>query len=424
MSENTLRSYSAEVWDIMQLLFEKFNDHQARCVIRLGTHIDEGRLRQAVDLLGGVFPLLGCRFVEGAGRPRWESAGFTAGDMVFVNETEQAEDEIQRVLCSRTDEFSGPQLKIHIIRSKHTDTLCLIINHMLCDGAGFKKLLYLLSSIYSRLGDDPCYKPGEEAGSRSARQVLRAFDRRGRAKIFFQRYGLSRHDDRIVFGLDGDRSKPFIVTHTVARERFQSVKSYAKQHGATVNDVILAAYLRALHQILPGRTAAVQCVLDIRKFLPEKESEGICNLTSNLVCDIGPDVGARFDDTLIKVKQAMDAEKERSSSLHLILLLETVFRVMPYRVAKFAVSKGYRNPPLAMSNIGIIDDSRLSFDDIPITGAFITGSIKYSPLFMLSLSTFNDEVTLSAGFHGTQADREKISKFLGLLDEELPCAPA
>jgi len=52
--------------------------------------------------------------------------------------------------------------------------------------------------------------------------------------------------------------------------------------------------------------------------------------------------------------------------------------------------KEYRNPPLAMSNIGVIDSRRLSFDDVPVASAYITGSVKYSPLFQLALSTFQD----------------------------------
>jgi NRPS condensation-like uncharacterized protein len=412
--------YKAETWDIMQLLFAKFNDHQIHCVIQMDAQLDEIRLKHAIDLLTDAFPLLRCRFVESRGTAYWEDTGFSADDIMFLQETENTEEEIQKTICSKTNEFIGPQLRIHIIRGKDADSLCIIINHMLCDGAGFKELLYLLSFFYSHLKDDPGYKPVFKNASRSARQVLQAFDLKSRMKIIFQRYGLSRYDDSIVLSLEGDRSTPFIVTHTISQERFLSAKSFAKQYSATVNDVILTAYIRTLHKILPGKTMAIQCVLDLRKFLPGKKAEGICNLTSNLVCNIGTDIGEKFSDTLIKVKLAMDTEKDQVSCLHLILLLETVFRVIPYQLAKRIVSKAYHNPPLAMSNIGIIDQKRLSFDCIPIRSAFITGSIKYNPLFQLALSTFRDEVTLSVAFHGTHSDQDKIRSFLKMIDEELP----
>lgn len=419
---NTInRKYKAEVWDIMQFLFAKFNDHQIHCVIRLNGKLDENRLRCAADRLIDAFPLIRSRFVEDEGTPYWKDAGFSAKDIVFLRETAHPEEELQKVVCSKTDAARGPQLLLYIIRSKTADLLCVIINHMLCDGVGFKELLYLLSHTYSQLRTNPDYMLPRQNENRSERQILHSFHAKSKVKILAQRYGLSRHDDRVVFGLEGNRNTPFIVTHTIQRERFLAAKAFAKRYGATVNDLLLAAYLRALHSVLPNQTAAIQCVLDLRKFLPCKKSAGLCNLTSNLVCDIGPDVGSSFGDTLLLVKRAMDKEKMQASCLHLIMLLEAVFHVLPYPLAKRAVLREYRNPPLAMSNIGVIDSKRLSFDGIPVASAYITGSVKYSPLFQLALSTFQDEVTLSVAFHGTRADQEKIGHFLELIDTELPC---
>lgn len=419
MIDTVHSTYKAEVWDIMQLLFSRFNDHQIHCVMRLDTHLDENRLMCATDRLIEAFPLIRSRFVESRREPYWEDAGFTAKDVVFLRRTESMEAEIQKVICSVTNVSHGPQLLVYLVRDKNSDSLCVIINHMLCDGMGFKKLLYLLSSIYSKLKDNPGYKPSPQNGDRSERQVLHAFGMRSKVKILSQRYGLSRHDDSVVFGLEGNIANPFIVTHTITRQHFLMAKSFAKRYGATVNDLLLAAYLRALHRRLPKQSAAIQCVLDLRKYLPDKSKTGLCNLTSNLVCDIGSEIGKTFGETLLKVKKEMDAEKEQVSCLHLIMLLETVFHILPYPLAKKAILKEYRNPPLAMSNLGIIDSNRLAFDGISMKSAYITGSVKYHPLFQLALSTFRDDVTFSVAFHGTQADREKIERFLQIIDDEL-----
>ena len=414
------QKYRAEVWDIMQFLFSKFNDHQIHCVIRLGAHLDENRLRCAVDRLIEAFPLIRSRFVEERWTAYWQDSGFTAENIVFLKETDYVEAEIQRTVCSKTDTSYGPQLLIYVVRDEYTDSLCVIINHMLCDGMGFKELLYLLGLTYSKLRTNPDYQPERQNGNRSEQQILHAFGWKDKIKILFQRYGLSRHDDDIVFGLEGSESNPFIVTHTVTQNRFIAAKFFAKQNNSTVNDMLLAAYLRALNKILPGQTFSIQCILDLRKYLADNKIRKFCNLTSNLVCNIGPDIGKTFRDTLIQVKQAMDAEKKQMSCIHLIMLLETVFHFLPYPLVKQVVLKKYRNPPLAMSNIGIIDDKRLSFDHIAITSAYITGSIKYNPLFQLALSTFRDEATLSVAFYGTRADEERIKCFLQAIDNELP----
>jgi NRPS condensation-like uncharacterized protein len=419
MKETSLRTYKTETWDLMQLLFARFNDHQARFAVSFDGHMDIVRLRRAVDLAIDAFPLARCRLVTGSGRPFWRDGGFTAEDMVFVVETDETEQEIQKALCRRIDELTDPQLYIEIVRSSKADWLCVVINHMLCDGADFKELLALLSSIYSNLAADPAYVPQYRMGSRSTGQVMRVFNWKSRLEILLKHYGLSRHDNSVVLGLEGDLAAPFIVTRTLPASRFRAMKAYAGQRGASINDLILAAYLRAMRQTV-GKTAAIQCVVDLRKFLPDKKTGGFCNFISNLACDIGKDVGPGLDDTLAKVKSAMDAEKEDKSSLHLIMELDGLFGALPYRLARYLVLGHYFNPPFAMSNIGILGDEQLAFGGVQATGAFMTGSIKRKPYFLLSLSTFRDEVTLSSCFFGTPADKEKIEKFLEGIDRELP----
>lgn len=421
LSNTSLRKYNAETWDIMQYLFAAFNDHQIRSVIYLDKHINEARLRRAVALLAKAFPLLCCRYSERAGRPCWEELSFVP-DMFFLQNAENIEDAIQQSICSRIDELVGPQFTLYIIRNKHTDALCVNINHMLCDGEGFKEILYLLASIYNNLTTDSAFDPDCSLGSRSAVQVLRAFSRRSKLAIILSRYTLSRHDNHLTLALKGDRSTPFILTLTTSGERFLAMRSCAKQYGATINDLILAAYIRTLYQMLGDQTANIQCILDLRKYLPDRRAEGFCNLTSNLVCDIGPEIGACFEETLYKVKKRMDAEKADRSCVNLIMLLEFLFCIFPYRMMKRQVLNFYHNPPFAMSNLGIIDEKRLSFNGLNITGAFMTGSIKYAPLLQLALSTFKQKITFTVACHGTQADKELLAEFLLELDREIALA--
>jgi NRPS condensation-like uncharacterized protein len=412
--------YAAETWDLMQHLFARFNDHQAHCVIQLDAPIDVECLKRAVDQFIVIFPLLACRFVERPGHAYWEDAHFTAEDIVVIKHSDEVDQEVQRIICMKTDEFRGPQLRINVVRNGPRDTLCIVINHMLCDGTGFKELLYLFSFLYSQPSEDATLKHTHYPAARHTLQVLRTFSVRQKLGIVAEKYDLSRHDNSLTLGLAGDRSTPFIVTRTLSRERFVALRAYAKQQGASVNDLILAAYMQALDKFLGGQPVAIQCILDLRKYLPGEKTDRFCNLTSNLACAIDPAPGEAFEDTLMKVKQKMDAEKASRSCLNLILLLEIVFRALPYPVAKHLVRKHYKNPPFAMSNIGIIEHSRLSFAGLHVTAAYMTGSIKYNPYIQLAVSTFDDEPTLSVAFHGTQNDRQKIEQLLEETDNALP----
>lgn len=42
-----------------------------------------------------------------------------------------------------------PPLKIFAVNSSENSTHCITASHLLCDGGGFKELLYLIAKLYS-----------------------------------------------------------------------------------------------------------------------------------------------------------------------------------------------------------------------------------------------------------------------------------
>jgi NRPS condensation-like uncharacterized protein len=416
---NSEKNYKVESWDLLQYLFQNFNDHTLHFMAQLDGHIDVNRLKKAVTLSGESFPLIACKFVEGKGHPVWREAGLSADDMVKVNETDNSKSAIQSSLCVMSDTLNGPQLKINVVRDGISDTLCFTMNHMLCDAAGFKDYLYLLCDIYTKLSEDSGYRNNYICGSRNSVQMLKPFGTLEKIDILFKKYDISKHDSGAAFGLDGQKNNPFILAHTISRERFLSVKAYAKKHNVTVNDVMLTAFLRVVYSFL-GRTVAVPCTVDLRKYLPDRSAVGICNLVSYLICDIGSDLGDDFADTLFKVKRVMDSEKDNQRCLKSMLLLEIAYKLFPYKIAKSLITKEFKNPPISFTNLGILNKDKLRFSGTNVVSSYMNGSIKYARYFQLALSTFDNEVTLSINFCGTQTDKKKISLFLKNVDLELP----
>lgn len=424
MSKENVIRYPAEAWDILQHLFrvKTINDHTLHFAAEFSGHLDSDRLSRAVDLSADAFPLIRCGFSETGGRPFWEDKRYTSADMVRLVETEHAKDEVLKFLYRESDAVNGPQLRAGIVRGEKNDTLCITINHMLCDAAGFKDYLYLLSSIYNGIGEGPGYRPASAMNNRKIKQVLKALPRRERLNMMFQK-GVTGEHDKTAFSFEGNLENPFIEMRTIPRERFRLLRSCAKAHGATVNDVMLAAFIRVLYDMF-GRVIAVPCAVDLRKYLPGRRADGICNLVTNLTCDIGPDLGTSFEDTLAKVNAAMSREKTNVGCIKSLALLETAFQVLPYPAVKSILENTYANAPIAFTNIGILDKERLCFGEAETTGAYMMGSIKYNPYFQLAVSTFDDEMTFSVNFYGTQSDREKISLFCDKMDLELQNAAA
>ena len=411
-------NYKVEAWDTLQHLFKvkNINDHTLHFVAILAERLDLERFKQAVNLSADAFPLIRSSFNETQNKSYWEEKGYTVDDIVKILETSNTDKSVNEFICKEIDASNGPQLKIEIIRDDKNDTLCVLVNHMLCDAAGFKDYLYMLSDIYSNMDEKTCYLPAP-MDNRKISQILKTFSVRDKLKIMFGKNDMFSLDPA-KFELEGNISNPFIEIRTILKEHFRQIKAYAKKHGATVNDVILAAYMRVLFQVF-NRVVTITCTMDMRKYLPNCRADGICNLCTNLTCNIGSEIGIDFEETLSKVKKAMDKEKSNIACIKSINLMEKFFDIFPYKLAKDIIKKRFSNPLIAFTNIGIIDKTRLTFGKIGIVEAYMTGSIKYSSYFQLAISTFNDQATLSINLYGTQSDRNTISFFLDKLVQEL-----
>jgi NRPS condensation-like uncharacterized protein len=420
MKEESKR-YKVEVWDIMQLMFDtfKYNDHQLHFVADIDTHINEQLFKRAIDLSARIMPIIKCQYIETLPAPYWKSCNFSADDMVTLVMTNRIEEEKSKYIVLKTNVENGPQIRATILRSESCDSLCITMNHMLCDAAGFKQYLYELSDIYSNLKKDPTYSPPILERSRSMSQIFKHISLWNKIKILSYFTRKNKKENDLSFSFDGDENRPLIITHTFSPNRFLQIKGYAKQQQATINDALLAAFIRAIRKKFHKNAITLPCPIDLRKYIPNTGNEGICNLVSFIICDID-EIGSTYQDTLDRVKTAMNKQKEGLTCLSGVMIGHLLYKLFPYPIAKKKIMKSFSNPLLSLTNIGIIDQKRLQFEGVNITSSYMTGSIKYKPYFQIGVTTFKQSMTLTVNFHGTPNDEQEIKDFLQLLDEELP----
>ncbi|NRU21657.1 hypothetical protein [Clostridium beijerinckii] len=115
----------------------------------------------------------------------------------------------------------------------------------------------------------------------------------------------------------------------------------------------------------------------------------------------------------------MNKQKSNIACIKSVAMLEKVFDILPHKIARGIVEKKFVNPPIAFTNIGIIDEKQLIFGETNIIEAYMTGSIKYDPYFQLAVSTFDNVATLSVNLYGTQSDKNKVNIFLDKFINEL-----
>jgi len=415
-----MKKYQVEAWDTLQHLFKvkKINNHILHFSAEFSGCLDIAVLKEAINTVIEAFPLIRCGYKERSyRRPLWYDMGHTADEMFSVIETSDPASEVSKFLGSETDLENGPQMKVGLIRSQNKDTLCILINHMLCDAAGFKEVLYLLSSAYRSLINKTAPSLTSQMTDRSIHQLVKACSLKEKWNIYFSKNSLNPHGEQ-QFDFQGDLSSPFIEMRKIPEHQFSQMKEYAKKKQVSINDIMLTAFQRTLFQTF-GSCSALPCAIDLRRFMKDHKANGICNMISNICCQTSFRSGDCFETTLGQVKKEMDIQKTNPQSIRNVLLLEKIYHIFPYKIVWCAMRHNFENPPIAFTNIGILDEQKLSFGQSPVMqNAYMTGSIKYKPYFQISLSTFRQEAALCVNLYGTQEDRKQISDFLDALLSE------
>lgn len=414
-----LRKFKAEAFDIMQYFYGSVHEPLIHSLIEFSGHIDEMVLKKAVSVSTDINPLIRCYFDINHKYPYWKEKDFKGEDFVKVIACSSNEEEQKiKLLASKIDALNGPQLKIYVIRKQDSDILCIIINHMLCDGAGFKEYLYELSDLYTK-----CKKnieiPKRELASRSINQLFKNIKWHEKLNILFSKSELSKQKNEVRYSLEGAKGNPLFITIDITSEELEIIKAYGKLNGATVNDIIITAYVRALYRKTGNERIVIPCPIDLRKYLSVEEEHGICNLTSNYICDVIMDNNKSFADTLMDVSKQMKLQKSNNNCLKPVILLECFFNVLPFNLMKKLFDKVFTIPVVSYTNLGVIDKKQLNFDNIEISHIYLTGAIKHVPYFQIAVSTYNGVCTISSNLFGSENDKKNIIYFLNEMKKEL-----
>lgn len=413
-------SIKAEAFDVMQYYYNRAQEPLVRCLVRLVGHVDEAALRRAVEQSAKALPILFCRFDVSKRQPRWVPAGYSALNAVCVVDADgKGPGFAASLLASASIDICGePLIKIVIVRRKESDELCIVMSHLACDGGGFKEYLYLLCELYSKCRNDSGYCAELMPSPRGLKELASGFTLAQKRLILSQHKEISKAYTIPVVSLRWDPGSPFITEHAIAAERFEGIRARAKALHATVNDLLLTAYLRVLCNETRERALALPCPVDLRKYLPGGGMQ-LCNLTANLMCraEIAP--GETFAETARKVSEAMAREKESTACLIGPLRLRYIYPFISFKAFGKNFDKLFRIPVTSFTNLGVIDSTRFRLEGAAVSGVYLTGAIKRKPYFQVAASTFGGCCTLTCNMNGTTEDREFSESFLERIDREM-----
>ncbi|ORX75490.1 hypothetical protein BCR32DRAFT_271869 [Anaeromyces robustus] len=419
-SNNKQKIFKYEASDVQQNIhLENKNSNIAiRYIIKLNGKLDIDHFKQTVQLTIKKFPLLSCKFYEYFFSAEWKFQEYPIEDFVVVEENKNNNEETENELLMKyyhkdLDHENGPQVRFAIIQSSDHDSLCITITHMICDGTDFKKFLYMFCDLYT---NSEHFNDYSEVKDRSYMELFKNLSFKEKWDILTST--MITPAENIHLDLKGDPNRPFFEKRSLTQEDYFKLKEYSKAKGVTLNDLFFTAMMRTLYNIL-NKIVSIHCDINLRRFLKDNKPENITNMISALDCSIGDEIGDTFEETLNKVSQCLGKQKDDISCSKGFLLIEIAKRILPYRVVKLILKTFMPYCSFDISNVGIIDKSKVLFKNVQPTSVILSGSTHNVPAFCLLTSTFDNIITFCINLYGTPEDQKLINNVLDNFIKEL-----
>ena len=413
-----------------------FCDMQIHCVIKFDGKVDDSRLAKAMRLSVDAEPILGCCLVEGFWQQSWRRRSDIDATAMLTLLPRNVEEDVLRYLAEPVDPNSAPLVQGRIFRGE-ADTLVVKVSHIASDAAGVIEYCELLGQIYTKLGEDPAWRPTVNlSASRSIHQVTDRLSINERLKLAGSI--IRDYIDALFppknWAFPVRRGAPdkrkFIVRH-ISGSPFEAAKGYAKAKGYSMNDVLVAAFYRALYTIIEppaGTPLRLGTTVNLRRYLPDCRGEAICNLAGMFLLRLHSDnIGPDLEHTIHKVHAAMNRRKRGGIGLEDKRYFLFDLKFLPFRIARtlnrlhqiFKMGIGPKSVCPWVTNMGQIGQSRLRFDKLAVSQAYLTAPVAYFPLFIVGISGFARSITISCGFCQTVADRDSVERLFQLVAQEL-----
>lgn len=291
------------------------------------------------------------------------------------------------------------------------------------DGGGLKSFLKSLFGNY-----DSCIRNGTVSlyYSEKSRAYERVYDdmneadRKAAKKLFAAVSSKDKHT--LPFTESKGSNRKILVRKKISSDIFEPARLKAKEYGATANDLVSAAYIRAFYDVsgcAATERVGISCAVDLRRHMKNPENIGYTNHTAFMPC-IVDEKGRTMADTLkAVVKSTNEAKKDKFIGLHGQPLLNLCFSTMVYAQAEFITSLGYTNANLSVSNVGAMNPDLLAMDGNPPTGVWVGGGAKEKPCAALNVLSYNGELMLTTCITGNESDRRMLINFFDRIEENL-----
>lgn len=413
----------AEMYDKVNYMCRRWMDRIARFEIDYDFIPNIRVLKNIIICMLESAPVFHSSFVDNRICPYWRVEDYCIDDVFSVKETDDLQYSADKFLLQDIDVKSNVQLKICLLFSNGRSKLCFAFNHMCMDGGGLKLFLSNMFGSYNEYIRNGTIPLTFEQGSRAYDKVYDGFskeERKEAKKLFANVSAKDTHS--LPFSEPSERDRKMIVRKQIGSDVFEAARQKAKQLGATVNDLVSAAYIRSFYEISSCKEderVGVSCAVDLRRYIEHPENLGYTNHTTFMPCVVNS-MGATMADTVkAAAESTKEAKKDKFMGLHGLPLLNAGYSTMIYAQAELIVGAFYNNANLAVSNVGAIDPDMLAMDNIVPTSVAVSGAAKGKPCATMNALSYNGSLMLSICIKGNESDRRMLEAFLDKIEENL-----
>lgn len=417
------RKLTAELWDKMHYLFRDFNDRMVHVELNYDFVLDVGALKTVIICAFEKVPVLHSKFVDKKLTTYWKVMPYNIEDVLTVEYPEDMESAVEEFLTQYIPPESHIQMKFALFIKDGKSTLCMIENHMCMDGGDLKYFLQSFCQNYTKYVENGVSPIEYRTGSRAYTDVYSGFSQMesGVARRLFKNIN-ARDNHKFPLTKNSIRDASFIARKKFSEETLAKLKAKGKEMGATVNEMLLAAYFYSVYE-LAGFPASDQVMIssaiDLRRHMETVADKGFTNHTAWMQCAI-PERGRDIFETVQYVVRSSNRfKKDKFMGLYGLPLLNFGYSILPHAASEEIIKIGYSNPYMAMSNIGIINGTHLSLCGNEPTDAFMSGAVKYKPFVLLTATTYKNVITLSMCVRGNDKDKEIVNNFFDLMEKNI-----
>jgi NRPS condensation-like uncharacterized protein len=414
-----MNGYPVELLDEYMRLQEVANDHQIRGIITFRNHLDIDKFKKAVRKSFQYIPVLRCKYSQSGSKAHWEEINFPDEELFGIVEENLSPENIVEYVKRIIDQNRGPQIFIQVIRQEANDIVIIILNHMAFDAAGFKSYLYVLSEIYSGNAADEAALPATISPERRMKILLRNIPLRQKLFSLFRK--TLTNTGTGILAENNEDIKTRLRLFQISTAEFQAIKSICKKADITINDFILALFCQSILRFGHQENIAdlvIQIMIDLRRYIKEYPVSEFGNFSSMESMAI-PIKNRSFLELAREISARMKKMKSNYPGIKNILIMDSLFKLLPGNMFNKILAGRILTLGVSTSNLGVIDDQKLTFGDSEVAGAYMLTSLKNQPSIQVSFSTFKESITLSVLGNYSRTNWEIIESIIDNMAREV-----